>query len=405
MSARGVENTVQEFEAAGTRAGRGTKPYPAHWKNGTGLNLLVLQASPFCNIDCSYCYLPARTEKRRMSDEVLAAAFRRVVESGTVNGPFVVVWHAGEPFALPVAWYENAFRIIEEVVPPGIEYRHSFQTNATLVTPAWCRFLKDRNLDIGVSVDGPAFLHNASRKTRAGTGTFAQTMSGIDQLQDAGVNFHVITVLTRETLEFPDELYDFYMENGICQAAFNIDEMEGANRTSSLDFEDAEEAFRRFIARFWVRVRDDDFRLALREFTDAREMILNAPDTDVVNHLTAPFNITTVSVDGGISTFSPELIGMPSKTYGDFVFGNVLTDSLDAVRRSAKFRQMLDDVIDGVAACRQECEYFAVCGGGAPSNKYFENGTFRSTETQYCRLTKKAVIDLVLAEIETALDE
>ena len=33
--------------------------------------LLVLQPTPFCNINCDYCYLPNRTDTRRMDFAVL----------------------------------------------------------------------------------------------------------------------------------------------------------------------------------------------------------------------------------------------------------------------------------------------------------------------------------------------
>jgi hypothetical protein len=41
-----------------------------------------------------------------------------------------------------------------------------------------------------------------------------------------------------------------------------------------------------------------------------------------------------------------------------------------------------------------------VCGGGEPVNKLAENGTFISTETTYCRLTKMRATDLVLDALE-----
>ena len=42
----------------------------------------------------------------------------------------------------------------------------------------------------------------------------------------------------------------------------------------------------------------------------------------------------------------------------------------------------------------------SVCGGGEPVNKLAENGTFVSTETTYCRLTKMRATDLVLDALE-----
>ena len=47
-------------------------------------------------------------------------------------------------------------------------------------------------------------------------------------------DFNVITVLTADSLAYPDELFDFYVENGITSVAFNVEEIEGPNVTSSL---------------------------------------------------------------------------------------------------------------------------------------------------------------------------
>ena len=63
---------------------------------------------------------------------------------------------------------------------------------------------------------------------------------------------------------------------------------------------------------------------------------------------------------------------------------------------------MLESIEAGVAMCRERCEYFSVCGGGEPVNKLAENGTFASTETTYCRLTKMRGTDLVLDALERA---
>ena len=50
--------------------------------------------------------------------------------------------------------------------------------------------------------------------------------------------------------------------------------------------------------------------------------------------------------------------------------------------------------------CRESCRYFPFCGGGPPGNKYFENGTFASTETLFCRLHMKACLDVTADWLE-----
>ena len=76
------------------------------------LDLLVIQPTPFCNLDCDYCYLPNRQSKERIQPHVLRRLFERVFESDLVAEEFTVVWHAGEPFGLPIFFYHEAFEII-----------------------------------------------------------------------------------------------------------------------------------------------------------------------------------------------------------------------------------------------------------------------------------------------------
>ena len=67
---------------------------------------------------------------------------------------------------------------------------------------------------------------------------------------------------------------------------------------------------------------------------------------------------------------------------------------------SARFRRLEADITRGVDLCRASCRYYPFCGGGPPGNKYFENGTFASTETLFCRLHKQATLDVTLDVLE-----
>jgi hypothetical protein len=65
-----------------------------------------------------------------------------------------------------------------------------------------------------------------------------------------------------------------------------------------------------------------------------------------------------------------------------------------------RFRELEVEIGQGIDLCQQQCKYFAFCGGGPPANKYFENGTFASTETMFCRLHKQACLDVTLERLE-----
>jgi uncharacterized protein len=118
------------------------------------------------------------------------------------------------------------------------------------------------------------------------------------------------------------------------------------------------------------------------------------------NQLVEPFSIVSMDWAGNLSTFSPELLGLKHADYGDFVLGNINRDALADLPRRPNFLRMAEDIGAGVALCRDSCEYFSVCGGGEPVNKLAENGSFVSTETTYCRMTRMRATDLVLDALE-----
>jgi uncharacterized protein len=270
-----------------------------------------------------------------------------------------------------------------------------------LISEEWCDFLLRRHIHLGVSVDGPAFLHDRYRKTRQGKGTLDRVLAGIRLLHDKQVPFDVLSVLTANSLDCPDELFDFYLAHNIRSVAFNIEEIEGPHITSSLLAPETEKRFRRFLNRFLDLACSVDPPMAVREFTDAAMAIRYARSKPALRaQENKPFAIVNVDCEGNFSTWSPELLGLSSPRHGSFALGNVADTSLADVLASRKYQALDAEITRGVEMCQERCPYFAFCCGGTPSNKHFENGTFASTETLFCRLHKKACIDVTLTRLE-----
>ena len=94
---------------------------------------------------------------------------------------------------------------------------------------------------------------------------------------------------------------------------------------------------------------------------------------------------------------------MSLEPYGEFSFGNVLRDHFADALETPKFRQVLVDIQTGIKQCAETCPYYGYCGAGAPANKYYENGSFASTQTLYCRYTVQMPLDIVLNDMESDL--
>jgi uncharacterized protein len=371
-----------------------TPPFPQD--SAPIMDVVVVQPTPFCNINCSYCYLPQRNVTTVMQPSTIAHLFEKIFASGWTREGLTVIWHAGEPLVVPVTFYENAFRAIEALRPPSLELRHSIQTNGMLITKEWCDLFKKWDVGVGVSIDGPKQLHDAHRVTRTGRGTFDKSIAGLRMLQKENVPFHVITVLSEEGIKAPQQMLDFYLAEGIGEICFNVEESEGDHVSGLFAGEDAQGSFKRFLSEFWRLSRQGGQIRFIRELDGTLPRVFRPDQTTMRNSQVDPFGMLNVDCLGNVSSFSPELLGLKNAQYNDFIIGNINTDSLEDMRGSAVMTAMTRDIAAGVQACRNDCEYFSVCGGGSPVNKLAENGSFRSTRTAFCGLTQMVPIDLIL---------
>jgi uncharacterized protein len=393
----------------GNNSRRNTPPPfdPADFSPALSTRMLVLQPTPFCNIDCDYCYLPQRSSTARMGLPTLRQAGERLRDDGLAAPQITVVWHAGEPLTVPPAWYEDAFGTLAQALPHGCALAHSIQTNAMLVDEAWCWLFLRHGVQVGVSVDGPPDLHDAHRRTRTGKGTHAQAMRGLAALRAHGIAFHAIAVVTPATFAAVERFADFFEGDRVTELGCNFDETEGGHARSSLAGHEAAHAT--FLARLLERSRWPGSTLRVRELASAMQLIAQ-PLPEVrwrgrrwpLNMQVLPFAMLNVAHDGRWSTFSPELLGQPAPAHGDFVFGDVHQAGYLHGAQGEAFRRVWDGIARGIERCERECAYFGYCGGGAPANKFYENGALDSGETLYCRSMVKRPFDVVLGALEAS---
>lgn len=375
-----------------------------------GVDLLVIQPTPFCNINCSYCYLPNRSDTHRIQTSTVQRLIDALLEDHLLGNRLSIVWHAGEPLVLPPSFYQPLFDLFAAALEPlDVSIQHHIQTNATLITPGWCQLIKDYSISIGVSVDGPGHINDANRKTRSGKGVFDKIMEGISLLRSNGIPYHGIAVVTAASIEEPDALFNFFYENGFYNLGLNIEEIEGAH-TDSTVFNDAlyEKALQ-FYSRMFDLYMNSDHHMKLREFDRCLEAILREPGIPDIrrlstdSHQNIPMKIISIDYKGNFSSFSPELIGQKAPGYNDFILGNIHTSSLAAPGYKDVLDKMTTEINKGIKKCQKECSFFQVCGGGAPANKYFENGSFNSSDTRYCNFNIKIPTELAVSYLEKQL--
>lgn len=347
----------------------------------TTFHTLVMQPTSLCNLNCSYCYLPDRKRRVLMSTAVANACAASVREQASAY-PVDVVWHGGEPTTTPLDHFRDLLEPFEALRSLGL-VRHGIQSNGTLIDRRWCDLFIEYGFDVGISVDGPPWA-NRDRVNWRGAETFAQTRRGMERLQEAGINFTVICVVTPATIEHAEELIDFFGAIGCASVGFNIEEDEGSGRPGIRE----SSAYQ-----FWrslLRHREGGGDLRIRELdrlTDFLERRLGGAD------VRRPFDpIPTVAHDGETVLLSPELLGIKDAKYGDFLAGNVLEVPLPHMIAKSSRLAYVREFEEALSRCAASCEYYSFCGGAQAGNRYFEHGSLEVAETAYCRNTRQSLV-------------
>ena len=341
-----------------------------------------------------------------MSDETLDMTIKMIFECKNLNDKILINWHAGEPLMAGMEFYQKANDLIKQYCNKQVAVEQSIQTNGTLLNEKWCDFLKQSNIGVSVSLDGPEFIHNANRVNWGNRGSFDLVMRGIELLKKNQIPFYTLMVLTEKCLDYPGELYNFFVEQEITSFGFNVEEMTGSNVDSSLeDGQSLTQKYKSFIGKLadlWLK---DPLLLGIREFENISRSIFFSAKRDPFFYpyrIESTADILTIKRNGDIVPFSPEMASGFDDDPNRFVVGNVHDiNSLEDIYINEKYKEMAKQIITGVNLCKQNCEYFSLCGGGNPGNKYYENKTFACTETNHCRYCYQYICDILLEKFAT----
>ena len=150
-----------------------------------------------------------------------------VFGSGLVGPRLEIAWHGGEPLVVPLAWYESAFELIAARRPADVEIGHYFQTNGLMLDEAWTRFFARTRAKVGLSIDGPAELHDANRRTRRGGGTHAGAMRAVRLLQERRGPLPGHHGPDRTRAGRAGRAFRFLRRERDLDVGFNVEEIEG----------------------------------------------------------------------------------------------------------------------------------------------------------------------------------
>ena len=346
------------------------------------LYALVKPVGARCNLACRYCYYlasdAASAGSELMQPDLLALFTRQYLEVQTQR-EVLFTWHGGEPTLLPISFFEQAL---------ALQHRHAgwhvcdnaLQTNGTLLTDDYCRFLHDNHFLVGLSLDGPQEMHDAYRLSAGGKPSWARVMQAVELLERHGVEWNAMAVVTDLTVRQPLLFYDFFRRLGVRYLQFtpNAEGRLGNGLPGSIHAEE------------WGL-----FLCALFDAwypQDVGQIFIQLFESTLANYVGQPCGMCSMSPTCGDSLVveaNGDVYSCDHFAYGPYLLGNLRSRSLLSMVESpqhAAFRRLKTQL----APKCQSCLWLRLCWGECPRTRQPHADGVSSLCAGYCRFFQHA---------------
>lgn len=340
-------------------------------------HLLAKPTGAICNLDCAYCFFLDKEvfypdSKFRMNDDVLEQYIKQLIESHQVNH-VSIAWQGGEPTLMGLDFYRRVMLLVEKYRRPGMVFEHTMQTNGTLLDDEWCAFYKEHNFLIGISIDGPAHLHDIYRVDKGGKPTFDRVMRGIRLLQKHGVEYNILTTVNRVNGDYPLEVYRFLRDEVGTKWMQFIPVVERINEDGLTLFQEGTavsdrsvqpEQFGRFLSVIFDEwVHNDVGTIFIQTFEAALSNWLGLDSSGM-----CVFNKTCGQ--GLAMEHNGDLYSCDHFVEPNYLLGNIQNDHMIDLVASPQQLKFGQDKFDALPPYCLDCDVRFACHGECPKNRF-----------------------------------
>lgn len=338
-------------------------------------HVLAKPAGATCNLDCKYCYFLSKEllypgSRFRMADDLLEEYIKQMIESQRV--PEVsIAWQGGEPTLMGLDFFKRSIELEKKYRKPGMTIFNTMQTNGTLLNEEWCKFFKENNFLIGLSIDGPKDLHDFYRVDKGGHGTFDKVIKAAQLMQKFDVEFNVLTTVNAHNAECPLEIYRFFRDVLKTKYIQFIPIVERDNETG---FQEGNNVTQRSVtAKQWGHFLTTIFDEWVRR--DVGEVFVQMFDAALASWYGAPPALCIFSEKCGKALameHNGDLYCCDHFVEPKYLLGNILEDIMPDLVASDKQVKFGNDKLDTLPKYCLNCEVRFACHGECPKNRFIE---------------------------------
>ncbi|MEY8604908.1 anaerobic sulfatase-maturation protein [Muribaculum intestinale] len=348
------------------------------------LYIMTKPAGSSCNLACEYCYYlekknlytDASADRRHvMSDDMLERFIKMYIESQSMP-QILFSWHGGETLMRPLSFYKKVIEL-QKKYGGGLVIDNSIQTNGTLLTDEWCRFFKDNNWLVGVSVDGPQEFHDEYRRNNIGAPSFHKVMRGINLLKKHGVEWNALAVVNDFNADYPLDFYHFFKEIECRYIQFTpiveriIPHTDGRTLASPMDAHDAPLADFSVSPAQWGEFLCTIFDEWVKN--DVGQYFIQLFDSTLANWAGVQPGVCTMARTcghAGVMEFNGDVYSCDHFVFPEYKLGNIREKTLVEMMYSDRQQKFGTDKYDSLPGQCRRCKYLFACNGECPKNRF-----------------------------------
>ena len=345
------------------------------------LYVMLKPAGALCNLACDYCYYLEKSKlyqdnpKHVMSDELLEKFIEEYINSQT-SPNVLFTWHGGETLMRPLSFYQKAVEL-QRKYARGRQIDNCLQTNGTLLTDEWCRFLHDNQWLVGISIDGPQEFHDEYRKNKQGRPSFVKVMQGINLLKKHNVEWNAMAVVNDYNADYPLEFYHFFKELDCHYIQFapiveRLAPHADGRHLAAVD-EDSKEGLADFSVtpRQWGNFLCTIFDEWVRH--DVGNYYIQLFDSTLANWVGEQPGVCTLAKTcghAGVMEFNGDVYSCDHFVFPQYKLGNIYSKTLVEMMYGERQQKFGLAKRDSLPTQCKECPYLFACNGECPKNRF-----------------------------------
>lgn len=360
------------------------------------LYVMLKPAGSLCNLACDYCYylekhnLYLENKNHIMSDELLERFIKEYIESQTMS-EVLFTWHGGEALMRPLSFYKKAIEL-QKKHSKGRYIDNSIQTNGILLTDEWCRFFKENNFLVGISIDGPKDFHDEFRRDKLNRPSFQKVMKGIDLLKKHDVDFNCMAVVNSLNGDYPLEFYRFFKYIGCKYLQFTpIVERITPKNDNNLKLASASDSDGKLAPYSISPEQWGTFLCAIFDEwvqNDVGEVFVQLFDSTLANWVGEQPGLCTMAKTcghAGVMEFNGDVYSCDHFVFPEYKLGNIYSSPLATMMYSDVQLKFGNDKFDKLSSQCKDCDYLFACYGECPKNRFVSDNIGERGHNYLCK--------------------